>query len=72
MVTTHKIELTNKELGHLCAALDAYVYWQLSDPIYRTSGGVLDPGSDDEEEAASIAAARALEEKLYALKVKRG
>ena len=54
-------------MTRLCEVLDSHAYWQLSDRYYRNDGYVREPGSDDAEVAAAIAAANALEEKLRAI-----
>lgn len=64
------IDLTDDEFGLLIEALDSHVYWQLSGLSYRNSGYVLDPGSDDEEQAAEIQASYALTSKLEAARQK--
>jgi hypothetical protein len=56
--------LTDEEVGLLREALDSHIYWQLSDEHYRDSGFVSDPGSDEPDKAAEIAAANALDRKL--------
>lgn len=61
------IDLTDAELHVLTEAIDSLVYWQLSEPHYRDSGYVRDPGTDEPEIAEQIAFARALEAKLEAL-----
>lgn len=58
------IELTDDEVALLCEALDSHQYWQLSDTHYRSSGYVLQPGSDDPEARTAIAACDALAAKL--------
>jgi hypothetical protein len=57
-------ELTDAEVALLREALDSHIYWQLSDEHYRDSGFVSDPGSDEPDKAAEIAAANALDRKL--------
>jgi hypothetical protein len=61
------IVLTEQQLEMLLNAVDSHIYWQLSDPLYRRDGFVLDPGSDDKEEAEHIAAYRELETALEAV-----
>ena len=56
--------LTDDEVGLLREALDSHVYWQLSDEVYRDSGFVSDPGSDEPDKADEIKAANALDRKL--------
>lgn len=63
------IELTDAEIELLCQALDSHQYWQLSDPHYRSSGYVLQPGSDDAEARTAIAACDALATKLGSVAV---
>lgn len=58
------INLTDDELDLLREALDSHKYWELSDKGYRSSGYVLEPGSEDPEAVASIAACDALVAKL--------
>jgi hypothetical protein len=48
------------EVSLIREALDSHIYWQLSDEIYRDSGHVEDPGSDDPEKAEEIADAQKL------------
>lgn len=64
--TTISIALTRDELALVCEALDSHVYWQLSDPHYRSSGEVLPPGADEDDAAAELATAAALMERLHA------
>lgn len=59
---THMVELTDEEIGLLAEALDSHEYWQLSDPVYRDSGYVMDGGV-----TAEIEECRKLEEKLQAI-----
>lgn len=58
------VELTEDELELLREALDSHKYWQLSDMHYRSDGFVREPGSDDPEMIAAIAACEALERRL--------
>ena len=58
------IELTDDEIALLCEALDSHQYWQLSDSHYRSSGYVLQPGSDNPEAHMAIVACDALAMKL--------
>lgn len=67
MAGTITIEVTPEEISLLASALDSHVYWQLSEPEYRNSGYVLDPGSDDPEGSAEIKRAEALQERIEAL-----
>jgi hypothetical protein len=62
-----QITLSREDFQLLCEALDSHVYWQLSEPEFRHSGYVRDPGSEDEDAAAEIVAAQALEARLSAL-----
>lgn len=39
----------------LAEALNSYMYWELSDMRYRSSGFVMEPGSDDADVAKAIA-----------------
>jgi hypothetical protein len=57
-------ELSREDLDRIVAALDSHVYWQLSDQHYRNDADVIDPGSDDPEQAAEIASCRQLAERL--------
>jgi hypothetical protein len=41
------VRLTVEQIRLLASALDSHIYWQLSDQLYRNSGYVLPPGSDD-------------------------
>jgi hypothetical protein len=59
-----RFELTREDLNRILAALDSHVYWQLSDQHYRSDAAVLDPGSDDPEHAAEMAAYRELAARL--------
>lgn len=61
------VTLSPNELRLLFEALDSYVYWQLSDGHYRKDGEVENPGSDDEDAQAEIAACRLLQERLERL-----
>ena len=63
------IQLTDEDLALLVDALDSHIYWGLSDERYRNSGHVMDPGSDDEEQASDLLKCRALEARIYALRV---
>ena len=58
--------LSEKDLDLLVEALDSHVYWQLSDQHYRSNADVLEPGSDDPEQAAEIEACLELADKLRA------
>ncbi len=60
-----QFELSSEDLERIIAALDAHVYWELSDQHYRSNGDVLEPGSDDPEQAAEIDAYRDLADKLH-------
>lgn len=62
-----KVELTTEEVGLLREALDSHAYWQLSDTVYRDSGHVHDPGSDDPEKVEAIRAVNDLDSKLAKL-----
>jgi hypothetical protein len=61
VITLH---FTHEELGLVCDALDSHIYWELSDSECRTSGYVDGAGADDEETAAMIATAEALQIRL--------
>lgn len=61
-----RIDLSREDLDRILAALDSHVYWQLSDQHYRNDADVLDPGSDNPEQAAEIAACRELTERIVA------
>lgn len=58
------LELTEEQARLLVAALDSHEYWQLSDPLYRDSGYVNGPGSDDPEAREEIARTRALHDTI--------
>ena len=45
-------------------ALDSHAYWQLSDPLYRNSGFVMDPGSNDPEMRKQLKATNKLHDQL--------
>jgi hypothetical protein len=55
---------TADEIELLIEALDSHIYWQLSDPHYRSSGFVYPPGSDNDETRQAIHAAEALKKRL--------
>ena len=59
-----QLELSARDLERIIEALDSHVYWQLSDQHYRSNGDVLEPGSDDLEQAAEIEECRELAHKL--------
>lgn len=59
-----RVDLTNEELELLAEALDSHVYWQLSDDHYRSSGYVMEPGSDDPESAEQIVQCELLADRL--------
>lgn len=59
-----QIRLTRSDIEELLEAIDAYEYWQLSEPKYRTSGYVFDPGSDDPEMQRRIRRCNLIELKL--------
>lgn len=61
------VELSPDELSLLYEALDSHIYWQLSDEGYRSSGYVLEPGSDDDENAEEIKEAEALKSRIFKL-----
>ena len=63
-----QLPLSQKDLDLLVEALDSHVYWQLSDQHYRNNADVLEPGSDDPEQAAEIAACVELSDRLRALR----
>lgn len=58
------VDLSEADLLLVLSALDSHKYWQLSDEQYRSSGYVLEPGSDDEETAEEIETVEVLESKL--------
>jgi hypothetical protein len=58
--------IDREDLDRILAALDSHVYWQLSDQQYRHDADVMNPGSDDPEQAAEIAACRELSERIAA------
>ena len=59
--------LSRKDLDLLVEALDSHVYWQLSDQHYRSNADIIQPGSDDPEQAAEIEACVELSDRLRAL-----
>jgi hypothetical protein len=61
-----QIDVSREDLDRILAALDSHVYWQLADQQYRNDASVLDPGSDDPEQAVEIAACRELAGRLAA------
>jgi len=61
---TFKLELTEDDLNLVLSALDSHKYWQLSDEKYRNDGYVMDPGSDDAENAEEIQECDVLVEKI--------
>lgn len=61
-----QLELTPEDMDRIIEALDSHIYWQLSDQHYRNNGDVLEPGSDDAEQAAEIEACWDLTERLRA------
>lgn len=62
--TLADLHLTQQEIDLICEALDSHMYWQLSESQYRSSGFVLEPGSDDQEAQREIAACEELLAKL--------
>jgi hypothetical protein len=60
-----QLDLSRDDLDRILAALDSHVYWQLSDQHYRNDADVMDPGSDDPEQATEIAACRGLAARLH-------
>jgi hypothetical protein len=56
--------LTPAQITQIVEAIDSHIYWQLSDERYRANGAVLEPGSDDPDVAAEIAALETLQDKL--------
>ena len=63
-----QLAVSEKDLELLVEALDSHVYWQLSDQHYRSNANVLEPGSDDPEHAAEIAACVELSDRLRTLR----
>lgn len=59
-----RLTLTSEELYLVVEALDSHAYWQLSDPLYRNSGFVMEPGTDDPEQKPLLDATNKLHEKL--------
>lgn len=59
-----QLNITSDELYLIVEALDSHAYWQLSDPLYRNSGFVMGPGSDDPEQKRLLDATNELHEKL--------
>ena len=62
-----QLALSEKDLALLVKALDSHVYWQLSDEHYRSNADIIEPGSDDPEQAAEIEACVELSDRLRAL-----
>jgi hypothetical protein len=58
------MQLSPEDLDRIIDALDSHVYWQLSEPQYRSNADVLEPGSDDPKVAAEIEACRELADRL--------
>ena len=58
------VDLTDADIDLLREALDSHAYWQLSDSHYRSSGYVMEPGSDDPDVVDALAACDALAAKL--------
>ena len=58
------LDLSREDLDRLLAALDSHIYWQLSDQHYRNNADVLEPGSDDPDQAAEVAACSELVDRL--------
>ena len=58
------LDLSREDLDRLLAAQESHVYWQLSDQHYRNDAAVLNPGSDDPEQAVEIAACARLADRL--------
>ena len=56
--------LTRAQITQIVEAIDSHIYWQLSDELYRANGAVLEPGSDDPNVVAEIAAFEALQDEL--------
>ena len=56
--------LTRAQRTQIVDAIDSHIYWQLSDPLYRANGAVLEPGSDDPDVAAEIVALEALQDEI--------
>jgi hypothetical protein len=63
-----QLALSEKDLNLLVEALDSHVYWQLSDRHYRSNADVIEPGSDDPEQAAEIEACAELSDRLRTLR----
>ena len=59
-----QFEVSPEDLDRIIEALDSHVYWQLSDPYYRSDAEVLDPGSDDPEQRSEIEACWQIADKL--------
>jgi hypothetical protein len=59
-----RIDLSREDLDRILAALDSHIYGQLSDQHYRNDASVLNPGSDDPEQAVELAACRELAGRL--------
>lgn len=63
------VTLTREDFDLVLDALDSHIYWHLSDERYRQNGDVLEPGTDDEENAQAIHRARSLLSRLESLKL---
>ena len=63
-----QLALSEKDLELLVEALDSHVYWQLSDHHYRNNADIVEPGSDDPEQASEIQDCVELSERLRALR----
>ena len=61
-----QFEVSREDLDRIIEALDSHVYWQLSDQHYRNDADVVEPGSDDPNQAAEIGSCRELADKLQA------
>lgn len=50
-----QLTVTENEAHAIAEALDSFMYWQLADEQYRWDGFVMDPGSDNADNAEAIA-----------------
>jgi hypothetical protein len=47
-------QFTDEELAFIADALDSHKYWQLSDPLRRNSGYVMEPLTEEERRCEAI------------------
>lgn len=63
------LTVTEHEASALAEALDSFMYWQLADQQYRYDGFVLEPGSDNANDAETIAQCREAIDWCHGVKV---